>query len=164
MRRSDGFSLYEILIVIGILSIFSVYTIGQFTNTAHRRRAKDLVRISDVNTLMEAIEEYYVDNDRLPGNPGQTYRSDLDPDGGPCSQCDQLVGGWIEEDLSGYLEKLPVDPDNASPLVYRYRHNGEIYQIDCQLEFSGHQKKMEEDGGLDIERYELGTGVGVLAF
>jgi len=164
IKDQSGMTMYEILVIIGLLGIFSVYSVWHVTNVAHRQRAKDLVRVSDLSLISEALEEYYADYQILPGTAGQVFQSILTTEGQPCVDCLSLENGWLPNQLTNYLEKFPVDPDNHNGLIYRYTHNGSSYLLDCVLELPANVEKMSNDGGLSSDHYELGSGVGVLSF
>lgn len=160
-----GVTLYEILVILGLLGVISTYSIWYVTNIVHRQRARDAVRVSDVSTLMEALEEYYVDNQTFPGEVNRVYRSDVYSVGGIClDNCGNIANGWLPYQLEGYLEKFPVDPSNQNQLIYRYTHDGRVYLLECVFELPDNNSLMQTDGGLNDSTYELGTGVNQLIF
>lgn len=59
-----GFTLVELLIVISIMSILTVITVSQFTTA--RKRARDVARKGDLNSLSKALMSYYADYGKFP--------------------------------------------------------------------------------------------------
>ena len=100
-RRTNqkGFTLVELLVVIAIIGMLATLVLLQL-GTA-RSRARDARRISDINQLRSAIEQYYNDNTsyptaitavqlgvylaRIPTDPstGAVYGYDFDPAASP---------------------------------------------------------------------------------
>ncbi len=63
-RRSSGFTLVEIMLVLGIIALLvgaGIYSLGDVTSSGKRTRAK-----ADLNTLTAALRGYEVDNTFLP--------------------------------------------------------------------------------------------------
>lgn len=59
-----GFTLIELLVVISIMSILTVITASQFTTA--RKRARDVARKGDLNSLSKALMSYYADYGKFP--------------------------------------------------------------------------------------------------
>lgn len=80
MKKRNGFTLVELLIVIAIMSILTIITVSQF-NTA-RKKARDVSRKSDLNSVSKAIALYYSDygwfptEDKLNTKWGQEFSDD----------------------------------------------------------------------------------------
>lgn len=110
MPKKTGFTLLELLITIGIISILSGITIVAVNPTRQFAKANDANRFNDVNTFISAIGQYTVKHrGALPTGPGNdqltaTYRMiEKDASGSGIDLCDALVG----ED---FLNVFPTDP------------------------------------------------------
>lgn len=64
VMKREGFTLVELLVVIAIISIITVLTVSQFQTA--RKRANDVARKSDLNSLNKALQMYYADYDKFP--------------------------------------------------------------------------------------------------
>jgi len=104
-----GFTLIEILVVILIISIFSMIVFA-FLNSA-RLRARDTERVQDLTQIMNALELYYTDNGHYPLiNPppaGYGVLSEPTPPWAPGEDWSQLAIA-----LKPYISSLAVDPIN----------------------------------------------------
>jgi len=67
---NKGFSLVELLVVISIIAIISAFTLPNFMGA--RERARDAARISDMDTLKNALRMYYNDTQSYPVGTGGT--------------------------------------------------------------------------------------------
>ncbi len=65
--REAGFTLLELLVVIGIISILASIAIMQYQ--IYRVRAFDTASKSDLKNAMAAIENYFVTNNSYPADP-----------------------------------------------------------------------------------------------
>ncbi len=118
MKRS-GFTLIELLLVIGIIAILASIVIVAINPTKQLADARDAQRRSDVNTILNAVYQYAIDNNgNLPtcitttGKGVCTGGSDCaaynpGTSGGPAAGCnlDVLTGS--------YLVNIPTDPSGA---------------------------------------------------
>lgn len=100
-RKSKGFTLIEILVVISIMAVLAGGLIYS-TNNA-RDKGKDSVRKQDLKSISAALTAYRADNNHWPPNdllinpsPTLEYASDTGTD-------------WIP-DISAYINKTPNDP------------------------------------------------------
>jgi prepilin-type N-terminal cleavage/methylation domain-containing protein len=58
-KRSEGFTLIEMLIVITILGILSGILVSTINQQAQRRRAQDAVNTTAMEQVMQGLESYY---------------------------------------------------------------------------------------------------------
>lgn len=134
MPKKTGFTLLELLITIGIISILSGITIVAINPTKQFAQANDAKRHSDVTAIISAIGQYTVKHrGALPTGPSSDqitseYRfieKNSLGTGTGIDLCDDLVG----ED---YLNLFPVDPSLDVPFV------------DCETDYqTGYQVKYE---------------------
>lgn len=118
-KKSRGFTLIEILLVIAILSILLVVVFAALNPATRLQDTRNSRRWNDVNQYLTAIHEYIVDNDgSLPSgltDDGTTYEI---VDGAVASGCSAVCTGVVDTncaDLSSlvtnnYLGSLPEDP------------------------------------------------------
>ena len=75
MRKNEGFTLIELMIVIAIIGILAAIAIPQFS--AYRTRSYNAAAEADLRNAATAQEAYYVDNQKYLANPvdliGSTY-------------------------------------------------------------------------------------------
>ena len=110
-----GFTLIELLLVIGIIAILASIVIVAINPTKQLGDARDAQRRSDVNTVLNAVYQYAIDNNgNLPGNipsgtAAEICRETLDP--ATCT----AAGDVNLRMLTGtYLVSLPTDPQYAT--------------------------------------------------
>ena len=75
MKKNEGFTLIELMIVIAIIGILAAIAIPQFS--AYRKRSYDSAAQADLRNAATAQEAYFVDNSRYCGTEdtliGGTY-------------------------------------------------------------------------------------------
>jgi len=107
-----GFTLIELLVVIGILAVLLAITLIAINPARQFSQANDTKRASDVNAILNAIDQYAADNKgALPGTiPTTAAVIGSNTAGGQVDLCSALV--------TKYLAALPVDPltSNGTPV------------------------------------------------
>lgn len=109
-----GFTLIEILIVIGIIAILAAIVLVAVNPAEQFKKANDAQRASNVNAILNAIGQYIVDSKGdLPGGiPSGTAPADADEIGDASGQAD------ICEDLvPEYIAALPADPNETDQSI-----------------------------------------------
>jgi general secretion pathway protein G len=84
---SRGFTLIELLVVMGLIVVLAGIGLANYQNSV--RRSKEAVLKEDLFRMRDAIDQYYADKNKYPGD------------------LQALV-------TDGYLRKLPVDPFTES--------------------------------------------------
>ncbi|WP_394778669.1 type II secretion system major pseudopilin GspG [Undibacterium sp.] len=98
-RRSGGFTLVEIMVVVVIIGIMAALVVPKLmgrTDDARITAAR-----SDIATLMNTLNLYKLDNSRFPTTEQGLQALITKPTGGPAAN------GWK---TGGYIDKLPKDP------------------------------------------------------
>ncbi len=133
-----GFSLIELLVVIGIISILSAIAVPNFM--AARERARDAARKSDLKAFQSALELYK--QDQLTSSYPQQNSTSSYFSLSNVGQCWYNGGGSdfassCPPDETIYIKKLPQDPASttASPKFYYYQSDGDQeYSLTACLE------------------------------
>ena len=106
LRNSKGFTLIEILVVIGIIAILATIVLIAINPARQFRQARDTQRVSNTNAILNAIGQYIADNK---GN----LPSDIDSD----TTTKQLIsdGAAADADICAniipkYIPSMPFDP------------------------------------------------------
>ncbi len=98
-----GFTLIELLVVIGILTILLALVLVAINPARQFSITNNAKRRADVNTILNAISQYQVDNKgSLPAGISSTSALTIAAGGGNADICASLV--------STYTASLPVDP------------------------------------------------------
>lgn len=114
-----GFTLLELLIVLGIISL--LLTISGTVYTAAQKRSRDTKRKTDLEEIRTAIELYRSNNNLYP-------TSDVD--------CQPDPNGIRDVGDNIYLSKIPTDP-RCPTYTYYYTSTGSDYTIGAYLEQGG---------------------------
>lgn len=123
-KNQKGFTLLEILLVIGIIAVLATVVIVSLDPATRFRDARDSRRLSDVQSILSGIHQYIVDNKgALP--PGiDTTEKELGTSGSGCSFSTDICGASACVDLTTplarYLKTMPYDPANGSDAHTRY--------------------------------------------
>ncbi|MFC1653967.1 type II secretion system protein [Patescibacteria group bacterium] len=135
--RKRGFTLVELLVVIGILGVLAALLVANVSSG--RSRARDTSRKSDFENIKKALRIYY--------NDFQQYPAD-DSSGNILGCVDGVtVCGWgseFEANGNRYMKELPTDPVNGGSNVYSYiqTNGGEGFELSTYLE-----NNSDEDDG-----------------
>ena len=110
ISKNKGFTLIEILVVIGIIAILAGIVLIAINPARQFRQARNTQRESNVNAILNAIGQFTADNkgilpDEIDGTTG-TFQ-DISSTGA------DLCDGADSELVSTYIPALPFDPDET---------------------------------------------------
>src|SRR3989344_5260166 len=119
MKQKDrGFTLIEILIVIGIIAILAAITIVAINPARQFSQAKNAQRSSNVNSILNAVYQYAIDNTgTLPANIpvsatcATPATNQICKTGGTCTG---LVDLSVLTTNETYLVSLPTGPTGST--------------------------------------------------
>jgi prepilin-type N-terminal cleavage/methylation domain-containing protein len=146
---SRGFTLVELLVVIGIIAILAVVVVLIINPARLFRAARDAQRISDFATLRRAIDFTIITGaPALQAGPNVTSGSTcgfLSGCGTPTLNNTYAVDGtgWVGADFrtaagGSPLARLPRDPTNAGNFFYAWKSNGStndpLYELNLRFE------------------------------
>ncbi len=168
-----GFTLLELLIVIGILAILAT-TVTLVLNPAEMlKQARDSQRLGDLRSVHAAISIYAATATSTEfascGSGCTNTGGTVSPfsAGGSCTQNASTTvdgTGWASPlDLrktsgGAPLSKLPIDPSNGSTLYYAFKcATANTWEIDGILESDKYKSLMSNDGGSTSTHYEIGN-------
>lgn len=104
INKKQGFTLIEILVVIGIIAILAAIVLVAINPARQFRQANNSQRQSNVNAILNAIGQYTVDNKgALPGDITSTT-TEISKTGADI--CNDLV--------PKYISSLPIDPGTGN--------------------------------------------------
>ena len=113
-RQTRGFTLLELMVVIVIIGVLAALIAPQVLSRVGQ--AKITAAQTDINTLMNALKIYKLDNGRYPGSDQGLQALVAKPTTG------SIPGNW-----KSYLDKLPEDPWHHP---YQYANPGVHGEID----------------------------------
>lgn len=121
-----GFTLIEILLVIGIIAVLAAVVIVSLNPVQRFQDAQDARRLSDIQSILSGVSQYVIDNrGSLPSGVSTTEvqlgtaSSGCDLTYGPCS-ANLTYCLDMSNDLSRYLKSIPYDPSTGSDATTHY--------------------------------------------
>ncbi len=181
-----GFTLVELLVVIGIVAILAVVVLLTLNPNELLRQSRDSNRISDMSTLRTAIAHYVVDVGISVGTVGNCYLSAsstaiVGSGAGACgfsgsytavSSTSRKVdsSGWIPINFNAITSgapfgQLPIDPTNSGLFVYRYVPTSNLaFKLGAAMEstrYTSTTSAAANDGGTSSTLYEVGTALSL---
>lgn len=160
LKNQQGVTFIEILIVLALILIAMSVVYMSINPLEAKKRGRDEKRISDLNVLDSAISEYVLDNGSYPDTANVTRTSSTLPTGSEGPLYNVTGQGWISQNMSNYMVKLPVDPINDATYHYSYRHTDTAYELNAVLEYN--IELSQDDNGNDSGVYEIGNSLTVL--
>lgn len=140
MRKRDGFTLIEVLVVVTLLSILATFSISNYSQI--QKQGKDSRRKTDLSQVKAALELYYSVNNSYPASVGIFG----------------LPWGSIFSDAKGtYMKQLPTDPSGSKGTSYCYVPNATpptSYYLYAKLENANDKDLLiTPEGGCGVPAY-----------
>jgi prepilin-type N-terminal cleavage/methylation domain-containing protein len=166
---NKGFTVIELLVIIVIILIISsiIYLIINPVESA--KRGRDAIRMSDLSSVFRAIT-IAIDIAGEPSPQLLCFQTSA-----PCSGVSDQVGidtaksdgsGWVKIKLDtvagAIFPKLPTDPLNKEGWKYEYKSSGYAFEVNTAFESQEYLQKMNDDGGNNVVKYELGSDLSLI--
>ncbi len=179
-KRTNAFTIVELLVVIGIISVLAITLLVMLNPAEAQRRSRDAKRMKDISTIQAIIESYINDGGAAicTTTPFCTSNSvtvgAATPNSHPCAQGVAGAGNWIGPDLCVFAKTIPSDPINltgracvgdatACELIYRFAMNTQgDYEINVRQEATGNAAKVTGDSGNSVEWVEVFSNAGTI--
>lgn len=172
IHTKRGFTLVELLIVIGILVILTAAVIVILNPAELLRQARDSKRMQDLASLQQTINMLIMEDPGILDGISTTtiYASlpntDCPPFPYSCRPAQDLQKtdgtGWIPISFgsqTGNIPVLPIDPVNTSSsgLYYLIVLGDGRFELNAVLDSQKYQPFSQDDGGNSTTTYERGT-------
>jgi prepilin-type N-terminal cleavage/methylation domain-containing protein len=130
-HKKTGFTLIEVMVVIGIIGILSAVLFSNFSDA--RKISRDKARMTTLKEVQLALELYKAQNGEYPANgcaaadsrfvgPGPALVSP----GYNFTSCDNYISGLVPD----FISELPYDVfDGETGRGYYYRSNGSSFKF-----------------------------------
>ena len=131
-KADSGFTLIELIVVLGMLGILYMLIISFIDPVTQLRKARDGARKSDLRQIQSALEMHRADIGAYPEQPAvDVYRLNSTD----CPTSNALTSGSIT-----FINKIPCDPKGTSISYnngnYYYSKSGSTYTLGACLENS----------------------------
>jgi len=185
--KIQGFTLLELLVVIGILAILAVTVVLVLNPSELLKQGRDSARLSDLSAINSSLGYFQVDRTgQWMGTSSVVYVSIPDTS----TTCDNLglptlpTGwsyncvteanlkkvdglGWIPVDLTGLsfgstLSHYPVDPINTTSTGNYYTYvAGGSWELTAMIESDKYKATARNDGGDSDNAFEKGNDIAL---
>lgn len=180
-----GFTLVELLVVIGVIAVLSVVVVLTLNPAELLRQARDSSRLSDMDSLKNALALYM--GDVTGPNLGTSLNCYVSTSGVTLPDCQTFFPsattlststsravdgtGWIPVDFTQIssgapFANLPIDPINNASYFYAYiaSSTGPTFKTGAKMESirygaGGDGNVVSTDGGVSNSTYERGTNL-----
>ncbi len=180
---SSGFTLLELLIVIGLLAVLSAALVILIDPAERLRQTRDADRLSDLSIISNALNLYVVDTGAANWPTGAsttmcTAGTSM-PGGGSCAQVTSTAvdgTGWVPVNFKAIaagapFARIPIDPLNTTSsqvqgcsgtvhgCFYAFRASSTPgrYKLYASMESIKYSIKESQDAGNVPDWYEVGT-------
>lgn len=183
-RGIKGFTLTELLIVIGVLVVLATAAVVVLNPYEQFSQARDSERVQELNQISSVLGLVYTQG-KIKGDANTVYVS-LSDTNLNCSSyaLPALPSPWVykcatsadylKTDGSGWipvnfnvvlggspLTSLPVDPTNDVNFYYAYTVSGQTWELFSQTESKRKSIEAASDGGDNALYYEIGKSITI---
>ena len=119
-----GFTLIELLLVLGIISLLVSITIAALSPARQLATSRNAKRQADVNSILSAVYQYLVDEERLPA--AIPYGAAAEICATDSADCDAAIN--LDVLTGAYIVRIPSDPqlgDTATGTNYWIVRSGD---------------------------------------
>lgn len=126
MPRKKGFTLIEILLVIGIIAVLATVVIVALDPAKRFADARNARRLSDIQSILAAVQQYIIDNKGVLPTGIDTTEKQIGTASGGCAissdycNADTSVCVDLSSELAKYLKSVPYDPGAGSLATTHY--------------------------------------------
>jgi prepilin-type N-terminal cleavage/methylation domain-containing protein len=117
-RKSKGFTLLEILLVIAAIGILAAIVLVAINPNRQLAQVRDAQRRSDINTIYKALEQYLIDNGSYPNSVNTNFKEICNTGNktttdtlNPTTLCDNKAD--LRVLVPTYLAAMPSDPSGG---------------------------------------------------
>lgn len=186
---AKGFTLVELLIVIGFLAVLATATVLILNPAEFIAQSRDTKRIADLKSLDKALELYLANDGNAFGNSETIYTSLPDTNGGASADCNEhslpdispwiyncefstdfkkINGdGWLPVPFSNIptgspISALPIDPVNSASNGQYYTYAKGSWLLSARLTSQKYNPQNSDDSGPNANRYETGSNLDTM--
>lgn len=110
-KNQRGFTLLEILLVVAAIAILAGIVILAINPTKQLGDTRNAQRKADVNTILNAVYQYSIDNKGVIPSTITTTSTEICKTGGTCTG---LIDLSVLTASEKYLTSMPIDPSSTS--------------------------------------------------
>jgi type II secretion system protein G len=147
-----GFTLIELITVIGVLGVLSAIILAVVNPLEQFNKSQDSKRKQDLAQVQRALEVYYNDFHRYPPVYQGSNINEISTDG-----TSNTAIAWGHS-WSPYMDVLPIDPKAAKNYAYWSDSTGQSYAIYASLDRGSHDPQACNNG--NACQSTIGTGIG----
>lgn len=126
-KQNKGFTLLEILLVVAAIAILAGIIILAINPSKQLAETKNAGRRIDVNTLLNAVYQYAIDNNGALPSTITTTPTEICKTGNTPATCVGLVDLSVLTSNERYLVALPTDPTGSTTKSIGYRISKDMY-------------------------------------
>ena len=134
MKKQVGFTLIEMILVIGVIAILVGFVIATLDPFSQFQKGQDSRRKSDLSQIQKALEQYYQDHDQYPPSSGNSGANSYEIEDTSTSPATDIPWGGTTAVWQKYIEVLPKDPDPTKTYIYVTDATFQTYWIYASLD------------------------------